>query len=156
MADMRGRDPESPVGPLGIQLRPGLADETLRELSSIAHWSELVDPEQSTVEQRNRVYQLCFRQIVLDYAANTLTVTWSPALARLAGRDSETLPIYPERAAAESKRRFAAALLDGRGALPEGWDARAQSDALAHPSAEDMELLADALADFVEGGTLPD
>jgi hypothetical protein len=113
-------------------------DETLRELSSIAHWSELVDPEQSTVEQRNRVYQLCFRQIVLDYAANTLTVTWSPALVRLAGRASETLAIYPERAAGEEELKPPV--------LP----------TVAELPAEAMELLADALADFVEDGTLPD
>ena len=35
MTDMRRRVPESPVGPLDIQLKPGLAEETLRELGPL-------------------------------------------------------------------------------------------------------------------------
>jgi hypothetical protein len=35
MADLRRRGPEPPVGPLGVQLKPGLADETLRELAPL-------------------------------------------------------------------------------------------------------------------------
>lgn len=35
MVDMRRRTPESPVGPLDIQLKPGLAEETLRELGPL-------------------------------------------------------------------------------------------------------------------------
>jgi hypothetical protein len=35
MADMRRRGPEPPAGPLGIQLKPGLAEETLRELAPL-------------------------------------------------------------------------------------------------------------------------
>jgi hypothetical protein len=35
MADMRRRGPEPPVGPLGIQMRPGLANQTLRELGPL-------------------------------------------------------------------------------------------------------------------------
>jgi hypothetical protein len=35
MADMRRHTPESPVGPLDIQLKPGLAEQTLRELGPL-------------------------------------------------------------------------------------------------------------------------
>jgi len=35
MADMRRRGPEPPPGTLRIQLRPGLARETLRELAPL-------------------------------------------------------------------------------------------------------------------------
>jgi hypothetical protein len=35
MADMHRHGPEPPVGPLGIQLKPGLAEETLRELAPL-------------------------------------------------------------------------------------------------------------------------
>jgi hypothetical protein len=35
MADMRRHAPESPVGPLDIQLKPGLAEQTLRELGPL-------------------------------------------------------------------------------------------------------------------------
>jgi DNA invertase Pin-like site-specific DNA recombinase len=73
------------------------ADEVLNELSTISHWSELLDMEQTTVEQRNRVYQRCCKQIHLDYEANTVTVVWSPALERLAGRSSDTLPLKPAK-----------------------------------------------------------
>lgn len=76
-------------------------DETLRWLRTLSDWTDVIDAAQTTPEERNAVYRQCFSRIVVDFAANTLTVHWMPALARLRGRESEELSLGPLRKGAK-------------------------------------------------------
>jgi hypothetical protein len=53
----------------------------------------VLDPERTTAAERNAAYRQCFTKIVLNLEANTLTVHWMPALARLRGRESEEVAL---------------------------------------------------------------
>jgi hypothetical protein len=68
-------------------------DATLGWLESLSSWMDVLDPEQTTVAERNSAYCQCVTNMVLDFEANTLTVHWMPALAKLVGRDRDTLPL---------------------------------------------------------------
>jgi len=59
-------------------------------LHSLPNWRDLLDLDQTPTD-RNTLYRHCFKQIVLDFTANTLAIEWMPALVRLVGRTSDTL-----------------------------------------------------------------
>jgi DNA invertase Pin-like site-specific DNA recombinase len=69
------------------------AEETLRWLRTITDWTSILDPAQTTPAERNAIYKLCVEKLVIDFAAGTLRIDWSPALARLAGTASVTRPL---------------------------------------------------------------
>jgi hypothetical protein len=69
------------------------AEAVLEWLSGLSSWTEVLDPQETTPEERRRVYVEAISTVLLDFAASTATVYWLPALARLAGGPSITLPI---------------------------------------------------------------
>jgi hypothetical protein len=66
-------------------------EQTLNWLRSVEHWVDILDVEKTTPAERNKVYRQCIRGLVVDATADTVSLEWMPALAKLIRRNHETL-----------------------------------------------------------------
>jgi hypothetical protein len=64
---------------------------TLRWLEDISSWTEILD--HATAAERNDVYRHLLSSLSVDFAANTLTMEWLPAIAKLTGQDVQTVSL---------------------------------------------------------------
>jgi Recombinase/Recombinase zinc beta ribbon domain len=69
--------------------------ETAAWLRAQSSWTALLD-HASAAEVR-RIYRECVARLTFDPSAGTLTVTWTPQVARLCGREAEVLPLPAQR-----------------------------------------------------------
>ena len=115
MADMRRRDPEPPPGPPQIQLKPGLAKETLRELAPLLA-EEGIDVDHIDVPDLDTLQQALARAMERHNMALFTPVGHARDLA------AATLRLAAE-AIAGGDTRLAAAILDQ--AQPESPDGAA-------------------------------
>jgi hypothetical protein len=69
------------------------ADVTLRWLSGLSSWTEVLDLAPERAAARNEIYRQCIGTIDLDFGADTITVHWLPPIARLLGRGSDALSL---------------------------------------------------------------
>ena len=104
MADMRRRDPEPPPGPPQIQLKPGLAQETLRELAPLLA-EEGIDVDNIDVPDLDTL------QAALSRAVERHNMTRFTPVGHARGLAVTTLRLVIE-AVAEGDTTLAAAILE--------------------------------------------
>ena len=104
MADMRRRDPEPPPGPPQIQLKPGLAKETLRELAPLLA-EEGIDVDNIDVPDLDTL------QAALSRAVERHNMTRFTPVGHARGLAVTTLRLVIE-AVAEGDTTLAAAILE--------------------------------------------